>query len=92
VGELEEEEVEEAEVEEEELDEAVEDEDDALRGEWDLCARGVVAAELIRVVCAFVGDAVFVVSRCFWRYFCGVFGGMPALKFEIVSSSSIRDM
>ena len=84
--------MEEAEVEEEELDEAVEDEDDALRGEWDLCARGVVAAELIRVVCAFVGDAVFVVSRCFWRYFCGVFGGMPALKFEIVSSSSIKDM
>ena len=88
----EEEEVEEVEVEEEELDEAVEDEDDALRGEWDLSARDVVAVELIRVVCAFVGDAVFVVSRCFWRYFCGVFGGMPALKFEIVSSSSINDM
>ena len=78
--------------EEEELDEVVEDEDDVLRGEWGLCARDVVVAEFLRVVCAFVGATIFVVSRCFWRYFCGVFGGMPALKFEIVSSSSIKDM
>ena len=79
MGEEEEEEVEEAEVEEEELDEAVEDEDDALRGEWDLCARDVVAAELIRVVCAFVGDAVAICCeqvflevflRCFWWNAC----------------------